>query len=210
MPRPHQPILSRELICRTALDLMDRTGRFTLPELAHRLGVSVSSIYHHVSGRADIVEGVRGLVMGPPASVADSADWADAVVRWARTYRGAFAAHPAAIPALLKQTVSEPAILAQYDALAEVLEKAGFAPDAIVVAITMLDNLCIGAAFDLAAPSVVWAVDDRDSALRRALTQAGPKLNRQDRAFEDQLALIVRGLAHQLAEDASAGTAGAG
>ena len=105
--------------------------------------------------------------------------------------------------------MSEPAILAQYDALAEVLEKAGFAPDAIVVAITMLDNLCIGAALDLAAPSVVWAVDDRDSALRRALTHADPTLNRPDRAFEHQLALIVRGLSRQLDEEAGSGAASA-
>jgi hypothetical protein len=107
----------------------------------------------------------------------------------------AFAAHGAEIPALLKQTVSEPAILVQDNSLAEVLEKAGFAPDAIVVAVTMLDRLCIGAALDLAAPSVVWAVDDRDSAVHRALTEAGPelKLNRQDRAFELHFASSSKG-----------------
>ena len=33
-----------------------------MPELAHKLGVSVSSLYHHVEGRADIVEGIRGLL----------------------------------------------------------------------------------------------------------------------------------------------------
>jgi hypothetical protein len=42
--RPRQPILSRGLIITTALDLIDRTGRFTLPGLAQRLGVSVSSL----------------------------------------------------------------------------------------------------------------------------------------------------------------------
>ena len=38
-----------------ALELVDKDGRFTVPELAHKLGVSVSSLYHHVAGRADIV-----------------------------------------------------------------------------------------------------------------------------------------------------------
>jgi AcrR family transcriptional regulator len=206
VPRPHQPILSREIICRAALDLMDRTGRFTLPELAQRLGVSVSSIYHHVQGRDDIVEGIRGLVMGPSTPIVAGASWAEAVTRWARSYRDAFAAHPAAIPALLRHTVSEPAILAQYDALAAVLEEAGFTPDATVLAITMLDNLCIGAALDLAAPSVVWAVDDRSSALGRALSGAPSDRDRQERAFELQLSLVVDGLARQLsAESALAG-----
>ena len=97
MARPHRPILSRELIIATALDLIDRTGRFTLPELAQRLGVSVSSLYHHIEGRASIVEGIRGLLaatMTPPTEP----DWQDAVVHWATSYRDAFAAHPAAIP----------------------------------------------------------------------------------------------------------------
>ena len=31
MPRPHKAILSRELIFRAALDMLDKTGRFTVP-----------------------------------------------------------------------------------------------------------------------------------------------------------------------------------
>jgi AcrR family transcriptional regulator len=201
VPRPHQPILSRELICRTALDMLDNTGRFTLPELAHRLGVSVSSIYHHVQGRADIIEGIRGLLMEPAPGIADTSSLAEAVTQWAKAYRDAFAAHPAAIPALLRQTVSEPAILARYDELAGVLEKAGLGPDAIVIAVTMLDTLCIGAALDLSAPSVVWAVDDSTSALGRALDRSRPDLDRAERAFDLQLSLIVDALERQLAEE---------
>lgn len=181
--------------------MMDSTGRFTLPELAQRLGVSVSSIYHHVQGRADIIEGIRGLVMGPTTPIPDTSSVAEAVTHWARAYRDAFAAHPAAIPDLLKQTVSEPGILARYDELAEVLEKAGHSPDEIVVVVTMLDNLCIGAALDVSAPSVVWAVDDSASALGRALAGSRPDLDRAGRAFELQLSLIVEALERGLAED---------
>jgi AcrR family transcriptional regulator len=196
--RPHQPILSRELIFRTALELTDRTGRFTLPELAQRLGVSASSLYHHVQGRAEIVEGIRGLMTQPMVPLTEHTSWEGAVTQWARSYRDTFAAHPAAIPALVAQTVTHPATLAQYDAIAEVLERAGLSADSIIMAITMLDTLCLGAALDLSAPSVIWDDDGRDTAMTRAVAGATPGMDRPQHAFEVQLALIVDALSRQL------------
>lgn len=193
MARPRQPILSRDLIVSTALDLIDRTGRFTLPDLAQRLGVSASSLYHHVGGRADIVEGIRGRLVAQMTSPTEP-DWQDAVVHWATSYRDAFAAHPAAIPLLVGQTVSDPVTLSQYDKLAEVLQtRAGLTGDDLVVAITMLDTLCLGAALDLGAPSEVWAVD-RDSPLTRSPGET-PHEELSRTAFDRQLLLIVTDLA---------------
>ena len=203
MARPHQPILSRELIMTAALELVDKDGRFTVPELAHKLGVSVSSLYHHVGGRADIVEGIRGLLTRPLTEVAPADDWQEAVRRWANAYRDGFAAHPAAIPMLVSQTVSNPVTLAQYDRLAEILEdQAGLTGDDLLVAITMLDNLCLGAALDLAAPPEIWSADNRDTALTRALAAApDPDRDRSRRAFERQLEVIIASLARQLVRD---------
>ena len=196
MPRPSQPILSRELICRTALKLLDRTGRFTVPEVAQKLGVSVSSLYHHVAGRAEMVEGIRALLAARFAVIADDASWEEGVAAWARSYRDAFAAHPAAIPALVAQTISDPVTLRQYGALAGLLSRSGFGPDAVVLAVTMLDNLCLGAALDVGAPSVIWEDNPAlDSPLQTALasTTLGP--DRAEQGFELALALTVRGLA---------------
>lgn len=196
MARPHRPILSRELIIATALDLVDRTGRFTLPELAQRLGVSVSSLYHHVEGRAEIVEGIRG-VLASSLTLPEELGWQDAVVHWATAYRDSFAAHPAAIPMLVSQTVTDPVTLARYDELADVLHTdAGLDGTDLIVAITMLDNLCLGAALDLGSPSDVWAADDRDSALTRAVTATSHDAC-SSAAFDRQLRLIVDDLARQ-------------
>lgn len=198
MPRPHRAILSRELIFSTALEMTDRAGRFTVPELAQRLGVSVSSLYHHVQGRAEIIEGIRGLMTPSLTSLDANTPWEVAVTDWARAYRDSFAAHPAAIPALVAQTVSAPATLAQYDLIAQVLERAGLSADSIVMAITMLDTLCLGAALDLAAPSVIWQPRGAESALSRALAGADADVDRSRRAFEVQLALIVGELSGRL------------
>src|ERR1700712_4430995 len=180
--------------------MTDRAGRFTIPELAQQLGVSVSSLYHHVQGRADIVEGIRGLMTPDLALLNADTPWEVAVTQWARAYRDSFAAHPAAIPALVTQTVTAPTTLAQYDLVAEVLERAGLSAHSIIMAITMLDTLCLGAALDLAAPSVIWEPRGVESALSRALAGASPGTDRTRQAFEVQLALIVGELATQLSE----------
>lgn len=199
MPRPSQPILSRELISRTALTLLDRTGRFTVPEVAQKLGVSVSSLYHHVSGRAEIVEGIRGLLAGRFAPIGDDVPWREAVAAWARSYRDAFAAHPAAIPPLVAQTITDPTTLKQYGALAGTLTRAGFGPDAVVLAVTVLDNLCLGAALDVGAPSVIWQDDPAiESPLQTALGRATLGPDRAERGFELGLSLTIRGLAELL------------
>jgi AcrR family transcriptional regulator len=196
--RPHRPILSRDLIIAAALDLVDADGRFTVPDLARRLGVSVSSLYHHVGGRADIVEGIRGLLTAEMTARPMPDDWREAVRQWATSYRDAFSAHPAAIPLLVSQTVSEPTVLAYYDRLADILDQqAGLRGDDLLVAITMLDNLCLGAALDLAAPADIWAADERDTAFTRALAEPSEP-DRSRRAFDRQLSLIIDSLARQV------------
>ena len=45
-----------------ALELVDRDGTLSMPALARSLGVQVSSLYHHVDGRAGVIGLVRDLV----------------------------------------------------------------------------------------------------------------------------------------------------
>ena len=50
MGRPPVPLLSTDRIAGAALELVNATGGFTIPELARALKVSPSSLYNHVSG----------------------------------------------------------------------------------------------------------------------------------------------------------------
>ena len=62
--RPSKPLLSRELIARTALALVDRHGPegASIRRVAARLGVNPASLYNHVPNRAAMVEDLRALV----------------------------------------------------------------------------------------------------------------------------------------------------
>jgi AcrR family transcriptional regulator len=190
MPRPSQPILSRNLIFRTALAKLDRTGGFTIPEIAHKLGVSVSSLYHHVKGRADILEGIRGLMADWDATTTD--------LPW----QEAFAKHPAAIPALVAQTITEQSVLNQYESLAAILSDAGFSSRSVVLSVSMIDALCLGSALDLGAPSTIWQrSDEHRSALQNAVDNATLGDDRAEQAFQLHLSLIIAGLTDLLSSD---------
>jgi AcrR family transcriptional regulator len=57
--------LSRDLIIQTALEQIDRSGASALSmrTLAQELGVEAMSLYRHVHGREDLLEGVVALLM---------------------------------------------------------------------------------------------------------------------------------------------------
>ncbi len=52
--------LSRDLVVATALDYIDTNGtaNLSMRDLAQQLGVEAMSLYHHVHGREDLLEGV--------------------------------------------------------------------------------------------------------------------------------------------------------
>ncbi|MEU3956427.1 TetR/AcrR family transcriptional regulator, partial [Streptomyces achromogenes] len=157
MGRPRTPLLDRERITTTALQLIDETGDFTVPRIARGLGVQTGSVYHHVDGRDGIVELLRERVCAAidPATL-ELTPWDAAMEAWARSYRAAFAAHPRVIPLLMTSPVRAPRVLAQYERAVGVLLAAGFEPATIMPLIVALENLVLGSALDLAAPEAMW------------------------------------------------------
>ncbi|MEV0979483.1 TetR/AcrR family transcriptional regulator C-terminal domain-containing protein [Streptomyces sp. NPDC049915] len=185
MGRPRTPLLDRERITTTALELVDEQGEFSVPQIARRLGVQTGSVYHHVDGRDGIVELLRERV----AQVIEIATlevrpWDAALAAWARSYRAAFAAHPRAIPLLMTNPVRAPRVLEQYERAVTLLLDAGFPAPEVMPVLVALENVVLGSALDLAAPEAMWELGDASVAprLAEALDAAGP--HRADRAFE--------------------------
>lgn len=197
MGRPSTPMLSVERIAETALALVDSTGEFTVAGVAASLGVRPSSLYNHVSGKAQIIESMRSTVFRevPSAPSAPDLGW-EAMLRAAlRAYRDAFARHPRLIPILTSQTVSAPDVMRIYDDLARVLSAAGVRGDELLDVITVLDSFVIGSALDLVAPDTVWDAEQaRAPELAGAIRAAASGRARADRAFELGIDLLLGGL----------------
>lgn len=202
MGRPRKALLDRRRIGRTALELVDETGDFTVPEIARRLGVQTASVYHHVDGRAGVIEQLRELVVDDlDLGTLDERPWDVALEAWARSYRAAFAAHPRAISMLMTSPVRAPRVIEQYERVAGLLLDAGFAPDAVMPIITGLDNIVLGSALDMSAPEVMWVVGEKVEAPRLALAQAATGPSCADRAFDLTLAGFLAHCRGLLADD---------
>lgn len=198
MGRPPVPLLSTDRIASAAMDLVNSTGGFTMPQLARRLDVSPSSLYNHVSGRAEVVELLRELAMSEvelPAAMPDQ-PWTDTVADIMRSFRRSYARYPRLIPLMTGQAVNSSQAFRMYNALAATLSRAGFAPTDTLRIITLMDCFVLGSALDLAAPVEPWeSGTEVGPELAAALATGGPKPGRADDAFEFGLAVLLRGLA---------------
>lgn len=185
MGRPRTPLLDRERITTTALQLIDEQGEFSVPQIARRLGVQTASVYHHVDGRGGVVELIRERVCEAIDTAAlEVSPWDEALAAWARSYRAAFAAHPRVIPLLMTSPVRAPKVLDQYERAVGLLLDSGFALRDVMAVIIALENLVLGSALDLAVPETMWELPDETSTpqLARALSAVPP--GRADAAFE--------------------------
>ena len=217
MVRPRVPMLSVEKIALAALEQIDATGDFSIPLLADRLEVGASSLYHHVDGRAGIIEAVRqhlsagsaGALLAEPGQTVeaepevepaqadtlpndlDQSDWRVMLRHWARAYVVAMSAHPLAVQLMVRQPVNNATALDIYESAAQVFTAAGFTSEQAIVVMTFIENFAIGTAVDEAAPDVPWAGDpERHVALTAALGSVPPRA-RGMLAFEFALDAVV-------------------
>ncbi|MFF9847578.1 TetR/AcrR family transcriptional regulator [Streptomyces litmocidini] len=189
MGRPRTPLLDRERITTTALELVDEQGEFSVPQIARRLGAQTASVYHHVDGRDGIVELLRERVCDAIDDDAfELAPWDAAMAAWARSYRAAFAAHPRTIPLLTASPVRAPKVLQQYEKAVAHLLEAGFPLPDVMPVIIGLENLVLGSALDMAAPEMMWELADETATPQLARALGAVSESRADRAFEMALA----------------------
>lgn len=198
--RPRTAVLDRDRITSAALAVVDREGDFTLPELARRLGVRTASLYHHVDGRAGVIELLRAR-FGESMDLAplELRPWDVALEAFFRSYREVFAAHPRVVPLLTTHTVRAPQALAAYDKVVELLIEAGFPGPQVMTIITAMENFVIGSALDLAAPEVMWEVAEDVAVphLTKALSLQDHSAGRAERAFELGLQFFLESLRAQ-------------
>ena len=201
MVQRRRRLLDVQAILDAALALIDDEGRLTMAELAGRLGVSASSIYHHVPNRTAIIELIREqLIEDMTVPRTDPSEWARAVTEWLAEYRRRFARHPRLIPMLTDQTVTSDAALLGYEQVVGLLRAAGFRSEELLLWVSVLDNFALGSALDLAAPDDVWRSDRPDTPeLDQALAASTRGTVRADAAFDLGLRALLEGMANHLA-----------
>lgn len=200
MPRPPERLLDRSGIARAALALVDEKGDFTMPELAAGLRVRPSSLYHHVEGKAEIVELLRAeVVQELDHTLLDVEPWDEGLARWARKYRDLFAQHPKAIRMLATAPVRMPDVVDVYEKAVAALLRAGFRDRDVLAVIVAVESFLLGSALDLVMPEEMIEVDEeRHPGVSRCLTALPTGARRADQAFEVGLEALITGFRARL------------
>jgi AcrR family transcriptional regulator len=138
--------LNRERVVSAAMDLADERGieALTMRELGRRLGVEAASLYNHVSGKDDLLDGMVEKVVSRIDLPDDSVHWKDAMRRRAVSARAVFSQHRWAAGLIDSRERSGLSGLSYADRVLGVLLRAGFSPRVAGTAFLALDSYIYG------------------------------------------------------------------
>ncbi|WAU82679.1 TetR/AcrR family transcriptional regulator [Streptomyces sp. Qhu-G9] len=138
--------LSRERVIRTAVAVADEKGSaaLTMRAIAEPLGVEAMSLYHHVAGREDILDGMVDAVFGEIDLPPRDTDWKSAMRHRAVSARAALRRHPWAIGLMDSRSQPGPATLRHHDAVIGAWRAGGFSLPMTAHALSLIDSYLYG------------------------------------------------------------------
>jgi AcrR family transcriptional regulator len=134
--------ITRELVFKVALELIDRDGAdaLSMRRLGAALGRDPMILYRHAPAKAALLDGVVETVLGQLKVDPADPDWAAQLRGVARQYRALALAHPNVVPLLVTRPLATPLALRPRGTLRpledvlKLLTRAGFSgPDALHV-----------------------------------------------------------------------------
>jgi AcrR family transcriptional regulator len=143
--RPRQKV-SRERVLAAALRLADEEGidAVSMRRLGQALAVEAMSLYKHVSGKEDILDGISDLVMEEVEVPSRDLPWRAAVRQSAISTHRALLRHPWASAVLESRRNPGPTRLRYLDAVVSILLDAGFTLPDVARAFMVVDSHVYG------------------------------------------------------------------
>lgn len=128
------------------MDLADENGieSVTMRELGRRLGVEAASLYNHVAGKDDLLNGMVDLMVAEIDLPSREVDWKEAMRRRAISARGVFARHRWGAVLIDSRGRSGLSSLSYADRVLGALIGAGFSPRLAANAFLALDSYLYG------------------------------------------------------------------
>jgi AcrR family transcriptional regulator len=145
--------LDRDRIIDGAVELADEIGLdpLTIRRLADHLGVRPMSLYHYVTSKDDIVDGMVGRVFDEVERPDSAAPWRDAIAGRARSLRAALRRHPWAIPIMESRRTPGADILDHHEATLATWLSTGFPLPVVAHGVAVVDAFVYGFALQEAA-----------------------------------------------------------
>ena len=169
--------LSKERVLRQALALADNEGidALSMRKLGRELDAGAMSLYHHVSNKEELLDGMVDLVFAEIHLPESRGDWQAAMRARAVSAREVLARHPWAITLMESRTTAGPANLRHREAVTASLRKAGFSVQMATHANWLLDSYIYGFALQEANLPFADAGELRDMLHEVFLPQLAPE-----------------------------------
>lgn len=145
-PAAREP-LSRERIVGAALQIIDNEGvdALSMRRIAATLGVQAMSLYNHVGGKEDVLDGVTEYITTDmQLSRRSGGGWEDGIRSVAYAFRRSSLRHPRACELVLTRQLSSPGALPTINCSLSVLLDHGFDEAAAVHALRLLIAFQVG------------------------------------------------------------------
>ncbi|QZY51338.1 TetR/AcrR family transcriptional regulator [Leucobacter tenebrionis] len=197
MARPREAKLSREIIGRAAIEYVEAGNDLQLVPLAKKLGVRVSSLYHHVRGREGVIQAMRHVLVAeyvPDQPMQEDGDWADRVRREVETTWRLYTDHPRSLALMLTVVIDEPDVMRVYSTLVDALVEAGVPDDEILTTVEVIDAFTFGAALDALSPDQILEPEEADGKLGELLPGHLVGRARNRAMFDHGLDLLIEGI----------------
>jgi AcrR family transcriptional regulator len=166
--------LSRDQVLQAAVALADEggVGALSMRKLGQVLGVEAMSLYNHVAGKADLLDGMIDVVfseIGLPPAVGG---WKSAMRARALSARAVLGRHRWAIGLMESRKTPGPATLRHHDAVLGCLRGAGFSVELTAHAYSLLDSYIYG--FALQEASLPFGTPEETAQVTREIAGQMP------------------------------------
>jgi AcrR family transcriptional regulator len=196
--------LTARTIALAALDLAEVEGAesLTMRSIASRLNRRPSSLYNHISGREDLIEHMRAIIVEDIEVDGFATEpWDVALGQWAKSYLSAFAMRPNSIRLLATTPITDPATLRMYDVVVTALVAGGWPEEQAIAVMRTVEAHVLGSALDVIAPENLLspdAVSPDLASLRRSLDPAHFSSWSAQAAFALGIQALIDGLRSRL------------
>jgi AcrR family transcriptional regulator len=145
--------LSRDQVLRAAVGLADEGGidALSMRKLGQVLGVEAMSLYNHVKGKPDLVDGMIDIVFSEIGLPAEGRGWKKAMRERAVSARQVLGRHRWAIGLMESRQSPGPATFRHHEAVLSCLRAAGFSVELTAHAYSLLDSYIYGFALQEAS-----------------------------------------------------------
>jgi len=145
----------------------------TMRRLARELGVEAASLYHHVSGKDEILDGLVDMVSAEIELPSRTDGWRPGIRQRAHNTRAVLRRHPWAVALMASRTTPGPATLRLLDAGIGCLREGGFSVEAAAHAISAIDSYVHG--FVLQEVNLPFGDESELAAMTGAIMEEFPR-----------------------------------